>query len=185
MSDNRAIGYEKQTAEMNSPKGKNYFFGIGIDTYPEFRHLQNAVKDVNDIYNCLAADFDYESLGILANHQATRTAIIDGLRALRKNALLTENDKLLIYFAGHGKPDDNDWTKGFLIPYGGKKDSSTSLIRNEELRDIIQSISKPKHILLVCDCCFGGSLLMLSENNKANYTLEQNKLNRSRQIFCS
>ena len=69
---------------------------------------------------------------------------------------ITENDNLLIFYAGHGW-----WDEGSLIGYWLPSDADASIktnwFRNSTLVDYLKEIDS-KHTLLITDACFGGSI---------------------------
>jgi hypothetical protein len=70
---------------------------------------------------------------------------------------LTENDNLLIFYAGHGHWDEG-LNQGFWLPADAKEASRAEWLSNSTIREYIQGI-KSKHTLLITDACFGGGIL--------------------------
>ena len=103
---------------------------IGINKYKSSRipNLVGAVPDADAIRDHLQNQLDVPSSQIrnLHNSEATRAAIIDGIKAFSLNDEIKEGDPILIYFAGHGGSADTpkDWEVGstskieLLVPYG-------------------------------------------------------------------
>ena len=102
---------------------------IGINEY-ESRNIKNlfgAVADADAIRDYLQEDLGVPSSQIrnLRDSQATRTAIINEIRALSTNNYIEEGDPILIYFAGHGASakTPETWEAGstgkteLLVPY--------------------------------------------------------------------
>jgi len=69
---------------------------------------------------------------------------------------LSENDNLLVFYAGHGWWDD-DKNLGYWLPSDARKNSTAFWIRNSTISDYMSSI-KTKHTLLIADACFSGSI---------------------------
>ena len=162
-------------------RGKNYFFGIGINTYQNFQPLNNARKDVEDVKNLLISDYYFEdqSCKYLFDEEATRENIIDEINDLRSK--VNSNDRLLIYFSGHGFKDEN---RGFWIPVDARKDRLGTYISNAEVRDIINAI-KARHILLISDSCFSASLLVRDATRDIGGAFIDWERNASRHVFIS
>ncbi|KIJ47265.1 hypothetical protein M422DRAFT_94644, partial [Sphaerobolus stellatus SS14] len=78
---------------------------IGIDKYqsPSIRPLRSCVADVDDMTALLTQDLSIplDHLHILKNEQATRSNIIDSIKAFQFGDRMKLHDQLLIYFGGH------------------------------------------------------------------------------------
>lgn len=135
---------------------KNFLFIIGIDKYSSDHHdLENAVYDAERVRDILIDRYGFELIeGPLFNEHATRSNIIEALNRLTN--LVTEEDNLIIYHAGHGVMNTQTG-KGFWIPSDAGKQVS-GYIPNSTVKDAIESI-KAKHIFLVSDSCFSGTFL--------------------------
>ena len=69
---------------------------------------------------------------------------------------VTENDNLLIFFAGHGYWDEK-MKQGYWLPADASYDNSVDWIRNSTIQGYIGSINS-KHTLLIADACFSGGI---------------------------
>ena len=102
---------------------------IGINKYESHNitNLLGAVPDADAVRDFLQKQLGVPSSQIrnLRDGEATRAAIIDGIKAFSLNNEIEEGDPILIYFAGHGGSADTpkDWEAGstgkieLLIPY--------------------------------------------------------------------
>ena len=70
--------------------------------------------------------------------------------------MITPNDNLLIFYAGHGWWDE-DANIGYWLPSDARRNSKADWFRNSTLVDYLKEI-KSKHTLLITDACFGGSI---------------------------
>lgn len=119
--------------------------------------LEGPTSDMNKIYNLLTSSysFDLQNTDTLIN--ATRTSILETI--IKKANAMSENDNLLVFYAGHGQmitqPDGTE--EGFLVPQDAVKDMLSTYISSDDLLRTIK-YSKAKHILFVADACFAGSL---------------------------
>ena len=136
----------------------SYALIIGIDKYQNVRSLDYAVKDAEDIQSMLMDKFNFpqDNIVLLKNEKATKASIIQEFSNITKKA--ASNDRVLIFFAGHGEtmdlPDGGEM--GFLVPVDGdKEDLYVSAIKMEELKTI-SLLSEAKHILYLVDACYGG-----------------------------
>jgi hypothetical protein len=147
---------------------KSWALVIGIDTYraagdpplifaggEKVGNLRNAKNDARAIAELLRNDFDFDGVVELYDGQATRSTIMGHLQdTLSEKA--GEDDRLIIFFAGHGltQKSQHTGTVGYLLPAGARKFSEA--ISMDELRNVCNSIPA-KHILILLDCCFSGS----------------------------
>jgi hypothetical protein len=136
---------------------------IGINDYrhPRIAKLRYAVNDARAVEQALRAqDFHPARIVTLLDSQATRTAIErvlgDDLRAK-----LGPQDRLLVFFAGHGKTDRlrSGEEEGYLMPVDADPGRLFSTaISMTALRQISDRVPA-KHILYVVDACYSGYAL--------------------------
>jgi hypothetical protein len=115
-------------------------------------------------------NFQQGNTVLLKDEEATKTAIIQEFSNITKKA--ESNDRVLIFFAGHGEtmdlPDGGEM--GFLVPVDGDKtDLYLSAIKMEELRTL-SLLSEAKHILYLVDACYGGIASIGARSLDANST---------------
>jgi hypothetical protein len=151
---------------------------IGIDKYKHVPPLATAVKDAVAVRDVLIGRYGFRRDRImeLLNEQATRTSIEDALFKLGQEA--GAEDSVLIYYAGHGQTD-TEKLRGWWVPVEGKEKSPGTFITNASIRDAIAAM-KAKHVYLVADSCFSGTLFAKSRslpplNDKFFARLYQNK----------
>jgi hypothetical protein len=154
--------------------GKNYLFVIAIDKYSNGKilPLNNAVHDAIKLTEILTQKYSYELITeSLFNEEATRKKIIEELNKI--SYLVTKEDSLIIYFAGHGEV--NPLTKkGYWVPFDAEN-SISDFVPNSTIIDILSGIDI-KHLLLIIDSCFSGSFLnQMRSTNELHYQ----KLNNS------
>jgi len=126
---------------------------IGIDKYRYIQKLKTAVADVHDIARVLAADYGYETRLLLDDH-ASRDSIMRELNQLREN--LTPDDKLLIYYAGHGVLDQAT-NASYWLPMDAEPKDDTKWIDSKSISDSLKRMS-PRQILVVSDSCYSGTI---------------------------
>ena len=105
---------------------RNLAVVIGIDRYenPSIRNLSTAVSDASAIVDLLEQKYAYkqsdekpEAIRLL-NEAATLKGLRDLFTQTLPEQKLTEGDRLIIYFAGHGLPrSDDDGPEGYLVPH--------------------------------------------------------------------
>ena len=152
MDNTKAIQREEHSTPSVS-KGKNYILAIGIDDYSHHRSLDNAVADAKAFATVMTNRYGFEHLHEpLYNKEATQHKI---RKAIGKCETLGEHDRLVVFYSGHG------WYKtaaklGYLVPTEAEDDPNSDFIPVDFITNIFRAV-KAQHILLVVDCCFGGS----------------------------
>lgn len=166
--------------DLNSGIGKrtNHFLGIGIDKYRHCEILHCAVKDIKDFSAILKENFyfDVANIQTLFDGDATRMNIIKALEHYANK--LTNDDNLLIYFAGHGTVSSKRKGKGYWIPVDGSKDSTSMYLSNSRIKELLEEINA-HHILLISDACFSASIAFRNiENAKDTFESLDNRPSR-------
>jgi len=126
---------------------------IGINAYPDMP-LEAAVADATAVSKRLK-ELNFE-VTTLIDSQATKHRIQSELGT--RLARTTEDDQVLIYFAGHGVSENlhNNKLEGYILPVDvNLKDLYATAISMTELRDLTHRIPA-KHILYVFDSCYSG-----------------------------
>ena len=142
--------------DYDASKAKNFLLVVGINNYEYWPHLNNAVKDANDLAGTLMGlyNFDFSNVTVLRDEQATRSNIYKTLRNYISQVAPADN--LVIYFSGHGHFDEL-LNEGYWIPYEAHTNEEGDYLPNSSILKIIESINS-QHTFLVADACFSGSL---------------------------
>ncbi len=119
---------------------------------PPSTPLKTAVNDATAIADLLRTTYGF-TVTLLTN--ATREDIIAALDQLR--ATLTEQDNLLIYYAGHGILDTSE-ERGYWLPVNAQQGSRIQWVSNTTISDALKAMAA-KHILVVADSCYSGTLV--------------------------
>jgi WD40 repeat protein len=129
---------------------------IGISDYidPGIEDLEYPVKDAENLYNVLVSKYTFNKENIVFLRNPTYEDITVTFDSLV--SVLTSEDNLLIFYAGHGKWDEKGRV-GSWFPSDASKTSTNNWFRNSVLRDYLSSISA-KHTLLIADACFSGAI---------------------------
>lgn len=137
-------------------KGEYYGLIIGINNYsdPDLLDLDNPVSDATLLYSTLVGNYMFEPDNLTLLKDPTRADIIKNLDILSNR--LTEQDNLLIFYAGHGYWDEKKET-GYWLPADAEQFSSVNWIRNSTIQDFVDDINT-RHTLLISDACFAGSI---------------------------
>lgn len=131
--------------------GKYYALVIGNNEYKNLRKLKTAKSDAEAVSTLLNKEYGYEVVLLL---DASRKQILDAFSNLRKN--LTQQDNLLIYYAGHGYLD-KDTGRGYWLPVDADTDSPANWISTSDISDAVKAMTA-KHVMIVADSCYGGTL---------------------------
>jgi len=132
--------------------GRYHALVIGNNAYTDMSPLKTAVNDATAVAELLQTMYGF-TVTLLTN--TTRDEIITALDQLR--AALTEQDNLLIYYAGHGVLDTSE-ERGYWLPVNAKQDSRIQWISNTTITDALKAMAA-KHILVVADSCYSGTLV--------------------------
>lgn len=156
---------------------------IGNNSYDSriFPDLQTAVADAQALADVLRKRYGFTASVLTdASRYDTMKAIAD----YRKR--LTEKDKFLIYYAGHGVLDDAT-QRGYWLPTDAEPDNPANWISADDVISALHGMNA-KHVMVIADSCFSGSLL---RNTTANQLDERGALllrlsqKRSRTVMTS
>ncbi len=130
--------------------GNYHALVIGNNNYQYLENLRTALDDALSVGAILEKKYGFK---VTVLKDATREGIIDSLYNYRKT--LSENDNLLIYYAGHGFLD-KEANLGYWLPVEAKKDSDSHWVSNFDITNKLKVIAA-KHIMIVADSCYSGS----------------------------
>ena len=141
-----------------SKKGfsRNLAFIVGINSYSNgISSLKTPVNDAKKLVEILREKHGYQVWVCL-----DKVATLDNLNQLLEKTLpeqVTENDRLLFYFAGHGVALNNDdEPAGYLIPQDAIQGDTDSYLPMTKLHDALSKLNC-RHFLGILDCCFSGA----------------------------
>lgn len=134
----------------------NYLLIIGIDKYKYWNPLGNATKDAREVKKVLQERYQFSDQNTfeLYNEAATAKNILAKIAEVRER--LSADDRLLIYFSGHGHYNSTI-EEGFWIPVDAHKGEETEYLPNSTLLKYLKALPA-KHIFLIADACFSGAL---------------------------
>ena len=146
---------KKPAAYVASQTGKSWAVVIGINDYEKVRRLTYAKADAESVAGMLRQrGFQVAEL---YDQQATRTAILDELGDKLVDRV-GENDRVLIFFAGHGETKQPKGGKemGFLLPVEAEQEGlARTAIPMSLIRDLADGLPA-KQVLFLVDVCYGG-----------------------------
>ncbi len=123
---------------------------------PSIPDLENPLKDAQELKSILQTHYTFSPKNIETLYNKTREEIMQSL--VLKSNTLTENDNLLIFYAGHGIAEKDKFgdVDGYWIPSSAKKGLNASYISADDIKKALKR-SNAKHILVVADACFSGA----------------------------
>jgi len=142
---------QRSGVNLDVTMGDYHALIIGNNEYQNFSTLKTAVNDARETEKVLRQKYNFKTTLLL---NADRYTILSAFNDLREK--LDKNDNLLIYYAGHGRLDDNN-KLGYWLPVDADQDNNINWISNKAITDILNVI-KAKHVLVVADSCYAGTL---------------------------
>ncbi|WP_424100358.1 caspase family protein [Moorena producens] len=135
---------------------RNLAFIIGINNYTNgISPLNTAVNDAKKLVEILRKKHDYQVWVCL-----DEVATLSNFNKFLFHTLpeqVTENDRLLFYFAGHGVArNGDDGPAGYLIPQDALLGDTNSYLPMTKLHDALSQLPC-RHFLGILDCCFAGA----------------------------
>lgn len=131
--------------------GNFYALIIGNNDYTGYPDLQTPVTDAKSLEVLLRERYGFKTKLLL---NANRHTIMSALNEL--NQKLTEQDNLLIYYAGHGEIDPKSQT-AYWLPVDAEAGNTANWISSNSITEYL-SIMQAKHIMVVADSCYSGAL---------------------------
>ena len=148
------------SASATDVRGNSWLLLIAINKYKnpseKLRNLKGPRKDVRVLKDQLFRGYGFyaDRTIELYDEGATRRAITKSLRDLSENT--KDDDRVLIYYSGHGFTDPGSGT-GYWIPHDGgdDEDAKNNWLPNAEIRGFLGKL-KARNVLLIADSCFSG-----------------------------
>ena len=124
---------------------------IGINNYKNLPKLTTAINDAKGVAKVLKDEYGFKVTTLI---DPDRLDIIDAFDELKET--LTDEDNLLIYYAGHGWLDE-DTDRGYWLPVDAKPKRRSRWVSNATITDTLKGLSA-KHVLVLADSCYSGTL---------------------------
>ncbi|MCX6334778.1 MAG: caspase family protein [Bacteroidia bacterium] len=163
--------------------GKNYALIIANANYsnPAISSLKRPINDAKALKEILVARYTFERENVMTLFDSKRENVILSLDELLKT--LTPDDNLLIYYAGHGKLDEYS-DMGYWLLSDANPNSRVNWLANSDITNYIKSF-KSRHVLLVADACFAGSIFETRGVNEAPMAIQDLYKAKSRKAMTS
>ena len=150
---------------------KYYALVIGNNKYQHLEKLDAAENDAVVIADVLEKKYGFEvDLLLNADYDKTVNSLFKITDKLKKN------DNLLIYYAGHGEIDKAE-NRGYWLPVDASYELRSKWISNQRIVDRIKA-TKAKHVLLVADSCFSGTLMRSGGNLNKEDSIDEKYIKR-------
>ncbi|MDF5739916.1 MULTISPECIES: nSTAND1 domain-containing NTPase [unclassified Nostoc] len=157
----------------------NFAIIIGINKYINgIRELETAVPDAHKLAQIIQKQHQnlkqqyqvqnkYE-VQLLLNQRVTLSKLKELIEDFKQGQIpfdnekvvVTESDRVLLYFAGHGIAlealENQEGPVGYLIPQDATLGDSSTYLPMQELHDALNALPC-RHMLAILDCCFAGA----------------------------
>ena len=173
-------------ADYQPVYAKSWALIIGIDDYQFAPKLSNARSDATAVSNLLVERFGFlkENIIELFDQEATHVNILHAYLTYANDSVGID-DRILIFFAGHGcTQNGNRGEIGFLVPVDGKANDLSTLIRWDSLSRNAELIPA-KHLLIILDACFSGLILSRAVQPGGSRYLKDMLKRYSRQVLTA
>lgn len=154
---NLSWGEEQSNISQSSEFNRNIAVVIGIDQYTNgIPPLTTAVNDAHRLAYILEQEHGYRVIPLT---DAVTLASLESLfhEELPNQINIGEDDRLLVYFAGHGVAMDGDnGPAGYLIPEDARREDSSTFWPMTDLHEALNRLPC-RHMLAILDCCFAGA----------------------------
>ncbi|MEM7354854.1 MAG: caspase family protein [Acidobacteriota bacterium] len=131
------------------PFGSYHALVIGNDGYRDLPALDGAARDARLVAEILEQKYGFEVQLMI---DADRLAIMNALNDLRES--LTQEDNLLVFYAGHGLRDENGNT-AYWQPIDAAPRNPANWIPNEVITEHLDLIAA-RHVFVVADSVYSG-----------------------------
>ena len=150
---------------------KYYALVIGNNNYEHLEKLDAAENDAKVLANVLQDKYGFEvDLLLNADYDTTVNSLFKITNKLKSN------DNLLIYYAGHGELDKAE-NRGYWLPVDASYELRSKWISNQRIVDRIKA-TKAKHVLLMVDSCFSGTLMRSGTTPEIKETIDEKYIER-------
>lgn len=167
--------------------GKYYALVIGVQDYQNIEDLDTPVNDINQVADILTNQYGFEVRKV---SDADDVGIMEAINDI--NDQLTDQDNLLIFYAGHGaRLTTGDLVSGYWLPVNAEAPPrDTYWVANEFLTRHLARFDA-KRVMVVADSCYAGLLssapgyLMLGNNEVDEEYIKYKAGKRSRLLLAS
>lgn len=124
----------------------------------EYRHPLSKLTTPRDDANAIADVLENQH-GYVTHRLCSGIVGLSEIESLltKMKAEVKIDDRVVLYFAGHGVPPDIDVSKaGYLLPETALRNNPSTFIAMDDLYNQLSGLPC-RHLLIILDCCFAGS----------------------------
>jgi TolA-binding protein len=168
----QASSSTRDTSAKDNKFGKYFALIIGNQNYAQLESLYSPREDAKHVANVLKNKYGFSTQLLL---DATNIEVMQAINDL--NSILSKDDNLLIFYAGHGSRVQNGATEnGYWLPVNANTPpTDTFWVSNEFITRHLSRINA-KRVLVVADSCYAGLISSspdyLFMGNQQSYTEE-------------
>ncbi|HET9982850.1 MAG TPA: tetratricopeptide repeat protein [Longimicrobiales bacterium] len=164
MSTDTAAGAAAPERGPAGYKGERWAVVVGVSQYADsaIPKLRYADKDARAFYDLIRSErvglggFKADHVKLLLNQEATHLNIRSALFSFLKAA--TEDDQVVIYFAGHGAPDPQRLSDLYLLTYDTKgSDISGSAFPMDAVTEAVKKL-RARDVVVITDACHSAGV---------------------------
>ncbi len=149
---------------LGSRFGRSVAVVVGIDKYESgIPPLRTAANDARRLATMLADQHGFEVRLFIdedASHERLLALLTDQLPEE-----LGPDDRLILYFAGHGVAlDGDDGPNGYLLPQDARRGEESSYLFMPLVHDALLALPV-RHALIIMDSCFSGAFRWAATRN--------------------
>lgn len=173
----------EQAVAKAASQGKYYALMIGVQDYTDqrIRSLDGPVNDAGTLSKTLTANYTFAPENVTMLKNPTRSNLFKALDDL--STKITDDDNLLIFYAGHGFFDESR-KQGYWFPADAMRDKRDTWVSNADLIEYVTAI-KAKHTMLIVDACFSGSIFKTRALEMASKDIQELYKYKSRKAMTS
>ena len=164
--------------------GKYYALIIAVSDYENdrtFTDLPEAVNDGKELKEVLDEYYFFDRVDILIN--PTKKAIQMQLSGLITE--VTNNDNVLIFYAGHGYMwKDKKGKGGYWCPADAEFQVNHTLLNDYEIINTLELIES-KNMLLISDACHASSITRTRSVNPPQFLIDQEMYDKTSAFYIS
>ena len=174
----------KKESKIDIGFGKYHALIIGVSEYDDESVVDlsgEPTKDAQALANVLTSMYGFDQTNVKILKDPTRSGIMKSFFELRKK--VSQNDNLLIFYAGHGNYDKSS-ERGYWMPSDVNMEFEDNILLNTTLVSQIKAL-KTKHTLLIADACFSGSIFKSRSYSKEEKSAQRKYSLTSRKAITS
>ena len=182
-----ALGQASQIKVKDLNFGKYYGLIIGNQQYANIDDLDTPRNDAEEIASILKNKYGFEVQVILDSDNIT---LMEAFNNYSKT--LTDEDNLLVYYAGHGsRIKSSDHEAGYWLPTNAEAPPRDTYWVSNEFITRHLSRAKAKRVLVIADSCYAGLLssapgyLLLGKSGEASDDYIRYKLDKRSRLLLS